>query len=141
MLFRSARGYGDALGAPITSDLGAYVAPRVNDDQFEGARIEVFRLPQAGGKKDVRLRFFAMGTDSWWFAVDNIAFYDVAPTTTTPPSRLTVTQSAGKVSITWASGKLQSADAVTGPWVDVANAASPLSVTPAGTKFYRTSGN
>ena len=76
-------GYGDAVAAPITQALGIYVAPRVNDDQVEGARIEVFRLAKAGKQKDVRLRFGAMGTDSWWFAVDNIAFYDV-PSASTP---------------------------------------------------------
>lgn len=133
--------YGDGIGAAITPALGPYIVPRVNDDQVEGKRVEMFRLPEANKKADVRLRFAAMGTDSWYFAVDNIAFYDVpaAPVTTKPT--LSIAQSAGRVSITWSSGKLQSADAITGPWADVANAASPYSVTPSGTKFYRASGN
>ena len=135
--------YGDGIGAAITSALGPYIAPRVNDGEVEGKRVEMFRLTEASKKADVRLRFASMGTDSWYFAVDNIAFYDVpAPVTPgTTGSKLSVAQSAGKVSITWTAGKLQSADSITGPWTDVANAASPLSVTPAGAKFYRASGN
>ena len=82
-----AHGYGDGVGAAISQSLADYIAPRINDNQTEGARIEVFRLPEAKGKSDVRLRLSAMGTDSWWFAVDNIAFYDVAgPAVTPPPS-------------------------------------------------------
>ncbi|MBI4657700.1 MAG: hypothetical protein HY735_02420, partial [Verrucomicrobia bacterium] len=131
--------YGDGIGAAITADLGPYIVPRVNDDQVEGKRVEMFRLPAASKKADVRLRFAQLGTDSWFFAVDNIAFYDVPAPVTTKPT-LAIALSAGKVSITWSAGKLQAADSVTGPWTDVANAASPLSVTPSGTKFYRASG-
>jgi hypothetical protein len=46
---------------------------------------------------------------------------------------------AGNLILSWTgSGALQSADAVTGPWVDVANAKSPFTATRSGNaKFYR----
>ncbi|MBI4663576.1 MAG: DNRLRE domain-containing protein [Verrucomicrobia bacterium] len=50
---------------------------------------------------------------------------------------LSIARTAAGLTLTF-SGTLQSADAVTGPWTDVANAASPLSVTVTGAqKFYR----
>src|SRR5205814_7096854 len=95
-------GYGDGVGAAITQALADYITPRLNDDQTEGARIEVFRLSQAGRKSDVRLRFSAMGTDSWWFAVDNIAFYDVAPLVSgIAPAFNAPTVSGHSVTISW----------------------------------------
>ncbi len=75
--------YGDALKAPINASIGNYIAPRVNDNGTEGKRVEIFRLPAAANKSDVRLRFSATGTDSWYWYVDNIKFYDI-PSTTTP---------------------------------------------------------
>lgn len=55
-------------------------------------------------------------------------------------SKLTVaTGAAGKVTISWTgTGTLQAADAVTGPWTDVAGATSPRTVDATGaSKFYR----
>jgi hypothetical protein len=48
---------------------------------------------------------------------------------------LGITRTATGVTLNF-SGTLQSADSITGPWSDVAGA-SPQTVTPAGTKFYR----
>ena len=70
--------YGDALAAPIVAGIGDYIAPRINDNNWEGKRIEIFRLDAAANKSDVRLRLSATGSDSWYFWVDNIAFYDIA---------------------------------------------------------------
>jgi hypothetical protein len=62
---------------------------------------------------------------------------------TTPPSEAPKfglpTIQAGNLILTWTgTGTLQSADAVTGPWVDVANAKSPFTATRSGNaKFYR----
>lgn len=69
--------FGDALKATISSNLDAYIAPRLNDDGSNGKRIEAFRLPNASKKSDVRLRFIATGSDSWYFFVDNIQFHDI----------------------------------------------------------------
>lgn len=129
--------YGDGLGAAITADLGPYVAPRINDDGVEGKRIEVARLKAAGGKADVRLRFSAMGTDSWYYAIDNIAFYDV-PDTTQPPQFNPPALSGGTVTISWSgSGTLQEATSVAGPWANSASQANPQTVPALGNKFYR----
>ena len=100
------KGYGDGVAAPITQATADAITPRINDNLVEGARIEVFRLPLASRKSDVRLRFSAMGTDSWWFAVDNIAFYDVAGTTTsTTGLRFNApTFANGMITLSWTGG-------------------------------------
>lgn len=126
--------YGDGLGAPIAAALGDYVVPRINDGQVEGKRVEVARLSQAAGKSDVRLRLASMGTDSWYFAIDNLAFYDI-PSAAAAPS-LSVGRSGNNIVITF-EGSLETKDSITGNWVPLA-ATSPLTLTgPAGTKFYR----
>jgi hypothetical protein len=131
--------YGDGIAAPITAALGDYVAPRINDDQTEGARIEVYRLLQATRKSDVRLRFSQLGTDSWWFAVDNIALYDVAPLTTGgQPPTLSMTRTGNSIVLTF-EGTLQQTDTLNGTWSNVSGG-SPITVSSAtGTKFYRAS--
>ena len=54
------------------------------------------------------------------------------------PGKLTVSAAAGKVTVTWDKGTLQTATAMTGPWTD-STAPSPVSETVAtGAKFYRT---
>ncbi|MHC1762994.1 MAG: LamG domain-containing protein [Verrucomicrobiia bacterium] len=52
-----------------------------------------------------------------------------------PPISIAV-NAEGNVVITF-EGTLQSADAVTGPYTNVANATSPFTTAPTGTKFYR----
>ena len=133
--------YGDAVAATIDSSIGNYIVPRINDDGKEGKRIEIFRLPAAASKADVRLRLSATGSDSWYFFVDNIAFYDIAPEATTPTTggSLAVTFAAGDVGITWeGTGVLESASSVTGPYAAVTGAASGVKVKPtAAAAFYR----
>ena len=135
-----ANGYGDGVGAPITQALADYIAPRLNDNSSEGARIEVFRLSQAGKKSDVRLRFSAMGTDSWWFAVDNIAFYDVAPSVPTAPVFNPITRSGNSITIAWTgTGTLEETTALGGTWSTSPSQNNPqtVTVTTTGNKFYR----
>jgi hypothetical protein len=145
--------YGDGIAAPITQALAPFIAPRVNDDNFEGKRLEVVRLPMASGQKDVRIRLAQLGTCSWYFAVDNFAFYDIAPSGATVPTGVSgggggtntvsftnVSVSADHKSATLTyTGTLQSADVVTGPWTPVSGANSPatITITPTGNKFYR----
>lgn len=132
-------GYGDGLATPITAALGDYVAPRLNDDSSEGARIEVFRLTQAGKKADVRLRFAAMGTDSWWFAVDNIAFYDVAPSAVpTAPQFNPPSITGNSVTLSWTgTGVLEESNTPSGGWGAAPSQNNPQTVTATGNKFYR----
>lgn len=129
--------YGDGIAAPITQALGRFVAPRANDDPVEGKRLEIYRLPLAGGKSDVRLRFAQLGTGSWYFGVDNLGFYDV-PAPMAP--RLTIAAgSANNLSVAWiGAGTLLEATSVTGPWTVSASQANPQTVPIAGAqKFYR----
>jgi hypothetical protein len=138
--------YGDGIAAPITAALGDYVAPRLNDNQFEANRIEVFRLAQAGGKNDVRLRFAQLGTDSWWFAIDNLAFYDIPGGVPPPPAgpTITVTRSGTSLTLSWPASEtgftLESADSLSSPtWTavpGVVNNSVTVQIT-AGSKFYR----
>ena len=103
----------------------------------------MFRLPAAGKKADVRLRFAQLGTGSWYFGVDNIAFYEDPAPVSNPveEATLTVSKSGGQITLSWTGGgTLQSADKVTGPWSTAASQNNPQNVTTSGTaKFYRVS--
>jgi len=77
-------GYGAFIEAPITAELAPYISGRVNDDQFESKRVELFRLPQADNKAAVRFRFAQAGTSSWFFGIDNFGLYSI--TTASPPT-------------------------------------------------------
>lgn len=78
--------YGAFIGAATNTwpDLGPYISARLNDDPFESKRIERFRLPQADGKSQVKLRFAQAGTGSWYFGVDNVGLYEI--TVIDPPN-------------------------------------------------------
>jgi hypothetical protein len=89
--------------------------------------------------------------DNFAGAIDEVAIYDKAlsPTqievhytagtsTTTAPPTLSIGLASGKVVLTWNSGTLQQATAITGPFADVAAAASPYTVSGnSATGFYR----
>jgi hypothetical protein len=49
-----------------------------------------------------------------------------------------ITRSGNNLVLTWSTGRLESADNVSGPWTAVPTASSPFTIPPAGTrKFYR----
>ena len=135
--------YGDGILAPITQALGRFIAPRQNDNQTEGKRLEIYRLEKAGKQVDVRLRLSQLGTGSWYFGIDNLAFYDVptAPISTEEPVTPVMTIGTGTgntVVISWTgSGTLQeTTDFVT--WTNSANQANPQTINAGtGIKFYR----
>ncbi len=124
--------FGDAIAAPIDESIGDYIVPRVDDNSSEGKRIEIFRLPAAANKADVRLRFLATGSDSYYFFIDNVAFGDTPPdqnTNPTTPPRLTYEIVADGLKLNWdGDGKLEFADNVSGPWSLVTGAASGYQV-------------
>ncbi len=125
--------YGDPLLAPITQALGRFVYPRENDNANIDKRFEVFRLPAASHKSDVRLRFFQIGNGSWYFGVDNIAFYDApAP----PPVVLSATKNG---TIYWTgTGTLFVAPSLNGPWTVAPSQTNPQTVTiGVSNSFYR----
>lgn len=77
-------GYGAFIAAPITADLAPYISGRINDDQSESHRVELYRLSRADNKATVRFRFAQAATGSWFFGIDNFGLYSI--TTTTAPS-------------------------------------------------------
>jgi hypothetical protein len=147
--------YASGIAAPVSQALAPFFAPRINDDSFEGKRIEVVRLPLAANKSDVRLRLGQIGSCSWYFGVTQIAFYDMAPSgavvpTGLPPSTstqpvLSVGAASGQINITWTgSGTLQSATSLSGPWSDVTPAPTGNSYSAplgAGSLFFRVLSN
>ena len=133
--------YGDGIAAPITQALAPYITPRWNDDRTVDKRMEAFRLPEAGKKTDVRLRFAQLGTGSWYFGVDNIGFYeDPAPVTQAVSAKLAISLSGANVTISWTgTGTLQETTAIGGSWTAAGNQSNPQTIAASGTKFYRIS--
>ena len=134
--------YGDGIAAPITDALGPFITARWNDNPSVDKRLEAFRLPQAGKKADVRLRFAQLGTGSWYFGVDNLSFYeDPAPVSVTKAVLNVPVLAGGNVTLSWTgTGTLQEAASVTGPWTNSANQANPQTTPATGAaKYYRIS--
>jgi len=149
--------FGSCIAAPISQALAPFFAPRVNDDKYDGKRIEVVRLPLAANKSDVRIRLGQLATCSWYFGIAQIAFFDVPPSGAMVPTGLPATQTAstlsislagGKVTVTWTgTGTLQSAAHLTGgttDWTAVAPAPTGNTYTVpvgSGDLFFRVVGN
>ena len=86
-----ATNYGSYIKAPISSIKPTDINGRLNDDTFDGKRIEVVRLAQADGKSDVRFRLNANGTSAWFWGIDNFGLYEITtPVFTTQPSTKTI---------------------------------------------------
>ncbi|MDP6753976.1 MAG: hypothetical protein QGF56_09840, partial [Verrucomicrobiota bacterium] len=71
--------YGAYIGAEISEELAPYISGRINDNQTESKRYELFRLPEADGQKTVRFRLGKSGTYSWYWGIDNFGLYSIAP--------------------------------------------------------------
>ena len=71
--------YGAYIGAEISEALAPYISGRINDNQTESKRYELFRLPEADGEKTVRFRLAKSGTYSWYWGIDNFGLYSIAP--------------------------------------------------------------
>ncbi|MED6326867.1 MAG: hypothetical protein VYE14_05840, partial [Verrucomicrobiota bacterium] len=71
--------YGAYIGAEISEALAPYIGGRINDNQTESKRYELFRLPEADGEKTVRFRLAKSGTYSWYWGIDNFGLYSIAP--------------------------------------------------------------
>jgi hypothetical protein len=134
--------FGSGLAEPVTQALAPLLAPR-NENTTPSTRVDGIRLPGASKQKSVMLRFYQLGNCSWWWGVDNLAFYDIAPSVTPPPanaafSNVSVSADRKNLVLTY-TGTLQSADVVNGPYNPVSGANSPATVPIAstGNKFYR----
>jgi hypothetical protein len=88
--------YGTWIGAPVTAALIPYVSGRINDDNIESIRVEVFRLAQADNAPSVSLRFMQAGTASWWFGIDEVGLYEITtPVFTQQPQNAIIAAGTG----------------------------------------------
>ena len=71
--------YGAFIGVTsnLWSTLAPYISARVNDDQVESKRVEMYRLDKADGQANVRFRFAQAGTASWFFGIDELGLYEI----------------------------------------------------------------
>jgi hypothetical protein len=133
--------FGDVLKVPITAALAPFIANR-NDNSL-ARKVEAIRLPEASKKSAVILRFTHYGSCGWQWAVDNIAFYDIAPAVATPtaPNITSAVISGGTITIQWVNGgTLESSPSLDNPtWTSTGNSSGTFSepVTATGNKFYR----
>lgn len=132
--------YGAFIGVAsnLWSTLAPYISRRVDDNPTESKRVQIYRLPQADNQATVRLRFAHAGTDSWYFGIDDLGLYSLAPLQIT-----SIVRNGGNAVISWngaAGTKLQKATTLTNPnWQDVpgTNGASSANDPIAGEAYYR----
>ncbi|MBI1388026.1 MAG: hypothetical protein GC154_06220 [bacterium] len=67
--------YGDYVFAPQSQDLAPYFSGRIDDNKTESKRFEKFRLDKADGQANVKIRWMNMGTNSWFWGLDNIQIW------------------------------------------------------------------
>lgn len=132
--------FGDVLKVPITPALSPYIVNR--NDTALSRKVEGIRLPAASKKSDVRLRFTHYGSCGWEWAVDNIAFYDIAPPAgSTPPHIDNIASANGQVTISWSNGGTLewTASLVNPSWTTTGNTSGSFSeaISSSGNKFYR----
>jgi hypothetical protein len=131
--------FGDVLKTPISAALAPYIANR--NDTALSRKVEAIRLPAASNKSQVRLRFNHYGSCGWEWAVDNIAFYDIAPTVAAQPRISSIAISNGQVTVQWINGgTLESTPGLTAPvWTPTGNSSGSFteSLPATGNKFYR----
>ena len=135
--------YASALAEPATQALAPHLAIR-DDDSATSAKVDGIRLPKASRQSSVILRFYQLGSCSWWWGVDNLAFYDAAPPyvvpTTTPPHIDSISAKSGQVTIKWSNGgTLFSSPSLQNPaWTSTGNSSGTFTgpVNP-GNQFYR----
>lgn len=77
--------YGAFIGVAQAqwANLGPYLSPRTTSDEVADKRVEIVRLAQADNQPSVRFRFTQVGSDSWYFGIDDFTLYSVA--TVNPP--------------------------------------------------------
>lgn len=125
-------------------DGGRGAADTIFGFKVEAAGVAALRLLWENGGGGANLEWFTVqpdGTkvlvnDSTAGALKAYQFQALAVKSVTTKPTLGIARAGGQLTVTF-TGTLQSADAITGPWADVTNAKSPLSVTTTGTKFYR----
>jgi hypothetical protein len=88
-----------------------------------------------GLAKDTLGHAYMVGWEYADTSVANIALFKI---NVEPPGTLTIRHVGGQVELDWNHGALQKADALSGPWLDVTNAFSPMPVQPLSQRsFFR----
>ena len=57
------------------ADLGPYFYLGVDDDDKDGKQYPTYRLSAADNQTDVVIRWVNMGTDSWFWGIDNVIIW------------------------------------------------------------------
>jgi hypothetical protein len=132
--------FGDVLAVPITAALSPYIANR--NDGAPARKVEAIRLPEASRKQAVRLRFSHYGSCGWEWAIDNIAFYDIAPSSSSSgaPVITSINVAGGVVTVKWSNGgTLESSPSLKNAvWTPTGNTSGTFSEAVSGeVKFYR----
>jgi hypothetical protein len=133
--------YGAFIG--VDSNLWSTLAPniqrRVDDNSLESKRVEVFRLPLADNQPTVRLRFTTVGTDSWYWGIDDIGLYSLSAFQIT-----SIARSGANAVVNWINGtppyQVQVKTNLTDAWSDVGAPTSDTSANvpiDSSTKFIR----
>ncbi len=88
--------YGAYIGVAQSqwSTLAPYISARADQNETSSKRVEIIRLTQADNKSAVRFRITQVGTDSWYFGLDDFGLYSLnltnAPLFSAPPANTTV---------------------------------------------------
>jgi hypothetical protein len=130
--------FASGLEEPVTPALAPVIAPR--SANLTSSKVDGFRLPLASKQSDVRLRIYQLGDCSWWWGLDNLAFYDMAPPYVVPPLIDSATITGGQITITWShGGTLQSSPSLDNSvWTSTGNSSGTYTATAGpGNLFFR----
>jgi hypothetical protein len=117
--------YGAFIGAAISPALAPHLEARVNDDPVESKRIELYRLSQTDNQPAVRFRFAHVGTDSWYFGLDNFGLYSMSAPPPSERPTLSIARTGDTVTISWPAN-------ATGFTLETSPTLSPATWTPVG---------
>ena len=106
-------------------------SPNFHDHNTNESVAVALNNPAGASSMVVTFGYFDAGND-WWWAIDNVQIAAGGG------SGIAISAEGGQIAITWESGALQTAPAVTGPWTPVDGASSPYTVDASqGQAFFR----
>jgi hypothetical protein len=125
-VYDGGKGASDVVFTVLTTAAGWYPIRLAYEQGGGGANCEFFSIAQDGTK--TLINSTAAGAFPAYYTVNSTAF----------TGRFTSIKPVGNnIVITYTSGVLQSAPAVTGPWTDITTATSPYTTPNTGTTFFR----
>ena len=134
--------YGAYIGATVDASLAPFVEARIDDDPVSSKRVELYRLPLADNQPRVRLRFAHVGSDSWYWGIDDLGLYSI-PQDAGPVPNLVATRTASGLRLDWTSAAgvvLESNDSLAASgWTAVSGVTGNSAEIPAtaAARFYR----